>query len=500
MAYNGSGVYSPPAASFPAVTGTVIDSAKYNAVVNDIATALTGVITKDGQTTVTANLPMATYRHTGVSDGTALTDYSTVNQVVDNALAYGGASAAGTDTYAVSLPISPGAYVAGNRYQFLADVANTGACTINFNGLGAKSIKMVDGNDPFTNAIQIGAADVIYDGTNFVLLNPFFDFLSVTGQVTATHTELNILDGVTSTTAELNILDGVTSTAAELNILDGATLDVTELNYVDGVTSSIQTQIDAIKPANQEIMSITGTVAASALTCGLGADFLYFRNATLTNGSASKVTFSALSLVVPSGATLGTVDAVQSRLVLVAINNAGTAELAIVNQAGGDDLSETGVISTTAIGTGSDSDNVFYSTSARTDVAYRVVGVIESTQATAGTWDTSPALLQGAGSNALTAMSSIGYGQTWQSVTRSSGTTYYNTTGRPITLKMYAQRAASVSGSISVTVNGVAVTIASCSNGVSASSATGSIIIPPNAAYTPTISNLTTSNSAWELR
>ena len=215
MAYNGSGVYSPPAASFPAVTGTVIDSAKYNAVVNDIATALTGVITKDGQTTVTANLPMATYRHTGVSDGTALTDYASVNQVVDNVLVYGGASAAGTDTYAVSLPISPGAYVAGNRYQFLADVANTGACTINFNGLGAKSIKMVDGNDPFTNAIQIGAADVIYDGTNFVLLNPFFDFLSVTGQVTATHTELNILDGVTSTTAELNKLDGFGGTLAD---------------------------------------------------------------------------------------------------------------------------------------------------------------------------------------------------------------------------------------------------------------------------------------------
>ena len=71
MAYNGSGVYSPPGASFPAVTGTVIDSTKYNAVVNDIATALTTAITKDGQTTITANLPMATYRHTGVSDGAA---------------------------------------------------------------------------------------------------------------------------------------------------------------------------------------------------------------------------------------------------------------------------------------------------------------------------------------------------------------------------------------------------------------------------------------------
>jgi hypothetical protein len=69
--------------------------------------------------------------------------------------------------------------------------------------------------------------------------------LNILDGVTSTAAELNILDGVTSTAAELNILDGVTSTAAELNILDGATLTVTELNYVDGVTSAIQTQLDA---------------------------------------------------------------------------------------------------------------------------------------------------------------------------------------------------------------------------------------------------------------
>ena len=56
--------------------------------------------------------------------------------------------------------------------------------------------------------------------------------------VTATATEINILDGVTSTTAELNILDGVTSTAAELNILDGVTSTAAELNILDGVTST----------------------------------------------------------------------------------------------------------------------------------------------------------------------------------------------------------------------------------------------------------------------
>ena len=56
--------------------------------------------------------------------------------------------------------------------------------------------------------------------------------------VTATASELNILDGVTSTAAELNILDGVTSTASELNINDGATLTTDEINLLDISTAA----------------------------------------------------------------------------------------------------------------------------------------------------------------------------------------------------------------------------------------------------------------------
>jgi hypothetical protein len=68
--------------------------------------------------------------------------------------------------------------------------------------------------------------------------------LNILDGVTATTAELNKLAGVTATSAEINTLAGLTSTAAELNILDGALLSVTELNYVDGVTSSIQTQLN----------------------------------------------------------------------------------------------------------------------------------------------------------------------------------------------------------------------------------------------------------------
>ena len=63
----------------------------------------------------------------------------------------------------------------------------------------------------------------------------------------------------------------VTASASEVNILDGATLTVTELNYVDGVTSAIQTQLDTKVSAtstntltNKRITPRTGTTTSSA--------------------------------------------------------------------------------------------------------------------------------------------------------------------------------------------------------------------------------------------
>lgn len=181
------------------------------------------------------------------------------------------------------------------------------------------------------------------------------------------------------------------------------------------------------------LFSIGASVAANALTVTLDPTTIAFRSTTLTSGTPAVVQNAAqLSLTVPSGATLGTVNATQSDIYLLALNNAGTMELAVVNISGGVSLDETGLISTTAISAAATSASVIYSASARTNVAYKVVGVIRSTQATAGTWASAPSLVQGAGGNALDSLGSLGYGQTWQTVTRTSGTTYYNTTGKPI--------------------------------------------------------------------
>jgi len=150
-----------------------------------------------------------------------------------------------------------------------------------------------------------------------------------------------------------------------------------------------------------QIQSITATVAASALTLGLNPTSQYFRSTPLTDGTPNVRSNAAISLVVPSGATLGTTNAVESKLILIAIDNGGTIELAVNNSTVAGTLDETGLITTIAIDATADSADVFYSTTARTSLPYRVVGFIESTQATAGTWATSPTVIQGMGGQSL---------------------------------------------------------------------------------------------------
>jgi hypothetical protein len=80
MSRNGSGTYTLPAGN-PVVTGTTISSTWSNNTLADIATALTGSLATDGQTTATGNLKMGNNRITGLADAIASTDAATLSQV-----------------------------------------------------------------------------------------------------------------------------------------------------------------------------------------------------------------------------------------------------------------------------------------------------------------------------------------------------------------------------------------------------------------------------------
>ncbi len=156
--------------------------------------------------------------------------------------------------------------------------------------------------NPATNIVSGGGMDMVAYFINSV-------------QITATATELNVLDGITSTTAELNILDGVTATAAELNILDGVTATATELNYSDGVTSNIQTQLNAKQATisggdgiavSSNSVAVDLTAASSDLVLSGYTSTQSFLNATYTiltgfsgtisgSGGTSTMTFASNS-------------------------------------------------------------------------------------------------------------------------------------------------------------------------------------------------------------
>jgi hypothetical protein len=156
---------------------------------------------------------------------------------------------------------------------------------------------------------------------------------------------------------------------------------------------------------NFQNLGIAASVGSKALTVAMkvadGNDpsatnpiRILFRDETLTVGTPNvRSVTGALSIVLPSGGTLGFTAALPGRIYIWAIDNAGTVELALSRTA--DLFSEDSLVSTTAIGSGSDSATIMYSTTARSNVACRCLGYIDiTTGATAGEWSNAPTKIQ----------------------------------------------------------------------------------------------------------
>jgi hypothetical protein len=206
LSRNGSGTFTLVAGN-PVSSGTTISSTWANNTLSDIASALTQSVSKDGQTTWTGNMPAGGYKITGLANGSAATDSATLGQVQAGAVTLLGGVAGTVDVITATTSPAITGYAAGQAFRFVSTGANTGAVTLNLNGLGAKAVTKQG-----TTALAAGdipssaVAEVVYDGTQFQLIN--------VGSLTPTLTSITLGSGANSTTVTATTDTRTSSTTA----------------------------------------------------------------------------------------------------------------------------------------------------------------------------------------------------------------------------------------------------------------------------------------------
>jgi len=233
MPRNGSGLYVPPPANYPAVSATLITAANRNAIDADLATALTNSIAVNGESVVTADIAFGNNKLTGVKDGTLAKDAANVSQI-QNSNAILLASVAGTDTITASLSPALTAYANGQIFTLIPANSNTGAVTININGLGAKSITKNGSTALVAGDLVAGVEySLQYDGTRFQKVAGS-DYMSIAGG---------------SLTGLLNVNDGAdiaSATTVDLTAATGNTVRITGTTPITAFTMNAGQQMEIV--------------------------------------------------------------------------------------------------------------------------------------------------------------------------------------------------------------------------------------------------------------
>lgn len=154
------------------------------------------------------------------------------------------------NAYAVTPSPAITAYVTGQVVTLKPANAGTGAATLNVNALGAKNIKLLDGSNPASGALlTTGIYQLVYDGTNFVLLNPS---LGSAAYLTAGTSANNLVQ-----------LDG----SAKLPAVDGSALT----NLPAGAqTVVLLATATASNSASLDFLSVIGSAYSEYLFIGVG--------------------------------------------------------------------------------------------------------------------------------------------------------------------------------------------------------------------------------------
>jgi len=196
---------------------------------------------------------MGTYKITNLGAGTVATDAVRLGQLQNfgiNTLI----TVAGTDTITGTVSPSLTAYTAGQIFSFVVGTTNTGAVTLNIDGLGAKAVTRTGAIALVAGGMVTGQVALVeYDGTRFQLLDPnAFTDLLISGALT--------YGGVTLTNAVTGTGKMVLDTSPTVN-------NPTVTNYVESVVA-----IGTV--TSSSTLSLTsGTVQTATLTASTACTF-----------------------------------------------------------------------------------------------------------------------------------------------------------------------------------------------------------------------------------
>lgn len=265
------------------------------------------------------------------------------------------ATASGTDTYTAALPTPLGSYATGDTVVILFTNANTGASTLNLDGLGAKDIRKNVSSALVAGDILAGQTlQLTYDGTNFQLSDGLTGPTGPTGAsgVVPIATAAGTVDAITADyTPDLTLTNLVMCAF----VASGANTSTTPTFAPDGLTArtivkrggqalspgdipganavclleynSANTRWELLNPASIDTVTLSGSLVNNAVTAGATA----YISAGTTSTSASE---AARAGVIPVTGTakylymiLGSTGqpAGQTLTVTLRINGADTA-------------------------------------------------------------------------------------------------------------------------------------------------------------------------------
>jgi len=273
---------------------------------DNFASGLSDCITRDGQSTITANISFNNKKITSLANASLSQDAVNVFTVQNNVGRY--AVSAGTDTITLTLSPAITAYAAGQMFLFKAGGTNTGAATININSLGAKALKKPEGSALDAGFIVTNQFyHILYDGTDFVIVG-------------------NIDFGAPAASTFLQRNSGNTAYAAQTAAQVGATLNTAlyggkiqrftvTLQNVSGTIVHLMTAYGEGTTASSFITAINGALNTATNTpTATDASTAFAAGLKISSGNQSRVIFDTAALT----------EAVFLPVALVTNNNTGT--------------------------------------------------------------------------------------------------------------------------------------------------------------------------------